>query len=405
MTSFFAWLDHSEHERRKMLDIIDLFREQDTRDELGIGTIRDAIADLLVPGTSTIQTRARYFLFVPWIYRGVEGRRLSGSEAAQRARKDELALIQPLVDSGETEGVIGIEARDKLKRLPSAVYWQGLGSWGIRLFPGAQDQYHRALERIYGARGAAQRDDDGEPIEGGRATWDPRLPDSPKGFPQGATFRLTADEAEYLRDRITSRWQGTLLAWLINDEHIWKSVLFPWDHGRITAFPGHVQEQLWHARFFSETLHGAALLYNLMLAEKADKRDLVDGYREKIEVWSGNMVARAKDISTWGESRFWHIVRSRGAQVGPSTQSFVTQWLAFVKGTRAPKTLADDQSSARDLIQKRERQLKGDQARLHNQRALEGWGGAAGAAQLTFRWGKAERIMLDILSGLGAAHA
>ena len=34
--SAFVWLDYSEHERRKMLDIVDLFREHDTRDELGI---------------------------------------------------------------------------------------------------------------------------------------------------------------------------------------------------------------------------------------------------------------------------------------------------------------------------------------------------------------------------------
>ena len=69
--SAFAWLSYSESERRKALDVISLFRERDTRDELGIGVIRDAFADLLFPGTSTIQTRARYFLFVPWIYQQI----------------------------------------------------------------------------------------------------------------------------------------------------------------------------------------------------------------------------------------------------------------------------------------------------------------------------------------------
>jgi hypothetical protein len=34
--SAFVWLDYSERERRKMLDVVDLFREHDTRDELGI---------------------------------------------------------------------------------------------------------------------------------------------------------------------------------------------------------------------------------------------------------------------------------------------------------------------------------------------------------------------------------
>lgn len=40
--SAFVWLNYSERERRKMLDVVDLFGEHDTRDELGIGSVRDA---------------------------------------------------------------------------------------------------------------------------------------------------------------------------------------------------------------------------------------------------------------------------------------------------------------------------------------------------------------------------
>jgi hypothetical protein len=48
--------------------VLDLFREKGTIDELGLGTIRDAFADMLFPGTSAPRTRPRYFLIVPWIY-------------------------------------------------------------------------------------------------------------------------------------------------------------------------------------------------------------------------------------------------------------------------------------------------------------------------------------------------
>ena len=44
-----------------MLDIVDLFRKHDTRDELGVGSVRDTFADLFFPGTSTIMTRGRSF--------------------------------------------------------------------------------------------------------------------------------------------------------------------------------------------------------------------------------------------------------------------------------------------------------------------------------------------------------
>ncbi len=107
--SFFAWMDYSERERRQALDVIDLFREQDTRDELGIGTVRDAFADLLLPGTSVIQTRARYFLFVPWIYLEIERRRVPSSQVAARARREEITLISALV--GSAFQPIGAERR------------------------------------------------------------------------------------------------------------------------------------------------------------------------------------------------------------------------------------------------------------------------------------------------------
>ena len=73
MVSHFAWVDFAGENQQKMLDVVKLFQEKDTRDELGIGTIRDSFSDYFFPGTSTIQTRARYMLFVPWIYKGLFG--------------------------------------------------------------------------------------------------------------------------------------------------------------------------------------------------------------------------------------------------------------------------------------------------------------------------------------------
>ena len=90
-----------------MRDVLDLFREQDTRDELGIGVIRDAFADLLFPGTTTIQTRARYFLLVPWVYLNLEQKRAPSTRFAIRLRQDENYLTRCLLESGESDGVIG----------------------------------------------------------------------------------------------------------------------------------------------------------------------------------------------------------------------------------------------------------------------------------------------------------
>src|SRR5258708_38066123 len=107
MTSTFAWLDQSEEQRRRVLDVVDLFREQGTVDELGLGTIRDAFADLLFPGTSNLMTRAAYYLFVPWMYLRLERQKTPSSEMATKGRREELKLIERLLENGEAEGVIG----------------------------------------------------------------------------------------------------------------------------------------------------------------------------------------------------------------------------------------------------------------------------------------------------------
>src|SRR6476620_7017998 len=111
-TSVFGWLDHDEGERRRMLEVINLFRDKGTLDELGIGTIRDTIAERLFPGTSTIQTRARYFLFIPWLYSQIERERVPSKQANAHARRLQWRLVQALRAGGEgsSAGLIGIEA-------------------------------------------------------------------------------------------------------------------------------------------------------------------------------------------------------------------------------------------------------------------------------------------------------
>ena len=77
MSFQFGWVDFSEEDRRRMTDVIRLFSESETRDELGIGAIRDTFSNLLFPGTSTIQRRVKYMLFVPWQYLWEEEKKTS----------------------------------------------------------------------------------------------------------------------------------------------------------------------------------------------------------------------------------------------------------------------------------------------------------------------------------------
>ena len=399
VSSFFSWLDYSEHEKRKMLDLVDLFREPDTRDELGIGTVRDAFADLLFPGTSTIQRRARYFLFVPWIYLDLERRKVSASNIAETARKKEIALIDVLAESDDSEGTIGILARKALKRLPSNVYWQGLGVWGIRLFPGSQDQYHRSLDGFYAS--GAQRDKQSIEEQGDERisrNWHAGIPPPPNDFPKRASFKLTRIEAVYLRERIMTRAPETLLAFLADRGLIAKRVDFPWQHHQFAEFTDRILEQLEHARNFSDVIYGAALLYNLMLAEQTGSDELLSYYQGEFRFWVDNIRERDQPLSKWNRIRFWQVVTSGGAIIPMLTRMFVDNWLNLVLTGDIVNLI--ENSKARGLIRGRETQLKRGLARLENRRALELWSGAAGAERLNYRWPVAQTIVADILNGL-----
>ena len=403
MASTFTWLDYSEHERRKMLDVIELFGEKTTRDELGLGGIRDAFADLLFPGTSTIQTVAKYFLFVPWVYLSLENKRTSSAKVALRARKLEIELARQLEESGATDGVIGRRAKEKLQRLPSSVYWQGLHQWGIRTFSGSQDEYHRSLDLFYARRNATQstrHEHEGESAdETDLHNWHVGLPEPAADFPFGATLSLSFAEAEYLQERLltTPSCSQSLMAYLVREHVEVESVPFAWEIAR--ELPANLKNQILHGRNFSEAMHGAQLLYNLILAEQRAWQEKIDHYRKELTEWWQHSSTRMGELRDWDRPEFWRIVYQSNPRVSSRARRFVQSWIDRVT-TASALTSIIDSKPIRQLVENREVQLKGGLARVKSERARELWNGAAGAAQMDLRWRSARRIVIDILTGL-----
>jgi len=393
-----TWLDYCAADREKMLDVINLFDEKGTTDELGLGTIRDALATMLFPGTSTIQTRARYFFFVPWIYLGLEKRKVPSVQVSQEARKAEVRLIDALAAGGEEEGTIGIMVRASLKRLPSAVYWSGLSRLGILRFQGSQDQYHRAFDSLLASKRRIIRDDDGYPAGGGTFDcWDPSLPAPPGDFPSVATFTLSKEEASYLKDRILTSAPRAMLAQIVQRRHPWEDSEFPWEYPMVEELSERVQAILAHGRNFSETMHGAYLLYNLILARESTRDAYVEHYTAELQEWAQEMEERAEIISRWPLDGFWALCGEMGSIPMP-TRRFVMSWLSLVFDRGRASHVATDEEAAR-LVKDREIALKGALARVTNKRALGLWNGAAGTRRLNYRWRVAQRISRDILAG------
>ena len=60
--STLGWLDLGTAASKRVATLLRSLEEPSTLDVLGLGTVRDAFADMLSPGTSTVQTRLRYFI-------------------------------------------------------------------------------------------------------------------------------------------------------------------------------------------------------------------------------------------------------------------------------------------------------------------------------------------------------
>jgi hypothetical protein len=416
VTSRFGWIDFAEDDRQQMLDILKLFALRDTRDELGIGTVRDAFANFFFPGTTTIQTRARYFLIVPWVFQEATRRgspkKWSAARLAQEVDYLERSTIGALKQGGETDGVIGGRAGRQVERLPSSVYWPGMAALNIRRFPGSQSDLTRWLSRSF----RRDRDDlnlhasemDSEAEEQPEVVWHGSLPAPPDRLFGECTLALTAAEAEFLRERIRFSHPHSLFATFLEADSHPLDQGFVWEHPLVHQLEGGIEQAVEDARRFSLLIHGAAYLYNLMLAEKwrdlfgEDRDARVTEYENALLEWSEEVSAEWSDLRSWCDTpeQFWGSPGLREWRSVPATRTFVTRWFALLAGCDSPIDVID-LGGARSLIRDREYFLKhANRARLHNTDALRRWSGSAGTGQLDFRWGTARTIVRDIWDGI-----
>jgi hypothetical protein len=378
-----------------MQEAVELFREQGTLDDLGFGSVRDAFSNLLFPGTSVLHTRARYFLFIPWIYRRLEYEGVDSRDVAVRARRYEVRLIDALHAGAETRGVIGERAGADLKQLPSTAYWSALRSLGFRLFPGTQDQYHRSFDGYRALlRGAPRVAEDEDPVLSIYGNWHPTLDEfaaESSDFLDRATFALTPDEGAFIRELFLRHAPGSFLSFLTSSGSP-SSVAAPWLHPRMSRAPREVRRQLELAGTFSGVMHGAALVYNLMLAERRHFDPLIDELGAVVTAWADSVDSSAALVD-WEE--FWLVASEGNPGITMRTRTFVESW--FGRTLALGADVANDPAS-RQLIERRERQAKKAQARLSNPRRLETWTAPVGMSRQTYRWPVVQDIVNDVLN-------
>ena len=398
--SSLGWLDLDRTASERVGTLLRSLEEPGTLDELGLGTVRDAFSTMLSPGTSTIQTKLRYFIFLPWIFGRLQAQRVSPAEFSHRLREDEARLIDCLRHLGEGQGVIGYYAGRNLKRMPSEVYWGGLGSWGLRRLDLSISEYGRRAATL--GRLRPERNDDGNATSRVVSMWAP-LPEPPGDFLEGEiTFELHPEEARVLADCIRFHHPGSLLAVLCGMPAAAKSADFPWEIPT-EGLPDRLVRLLRHARCFSELTIGPQLVYNVLLARKAreefgwETHEIEQQQLIELDSWGRLLDERYEELHSWVKDlpEFWHALTDHG--ISGRTQDFVSS--VVKRAVDNPVDFAND-PEVHKHIRYRELQLKTKRARLAHRSALESWSQEPAGGQLNYRWPTTKSYLADLAKAL-----
>ena len=372
-----------------MLEVVKLFEESSTVDELGIGRVRDTFSNALFPGTSTLHTRVKYVLFVAWLVNDVARHRWPVKRSLQELRQREVKLIGALLQGEESEGVIGRDAKSTLKRMPSAMYWASLQQIGVRRWKTSLAGYFRNATQ----RSARADDPDGHGL-GADPLGMVTLPPPPEQLLENTTFALNRDEAEFLRARVTEATRGSLLAWLALN-HPESEASWVWEHEARDEFPPAMSALVDEARRLHLTATAPALLYNLMLAEETGNEEVREEYADHLRESAERLVAE-EVFNGWDRAQFWNHLFRLNPGIRPSTKRFLDDWWTLAEAGQY------DSKEARDLVTQRELQLKRGRARLTYPDARSTWGIGAGTGLLDYRWDIAKSHLNDVAEGLGA---
>jgi len=406
--STLGWVDFSSTDRQQVSNILAMLREPGTLDELGIGQIRDAFADLLFPGFSTIQTRAKYLITVPRIFRDyhlltVSQKKRKSLDKYLKEREDDVAKRLVEKHGSSEEGIIGATMIDKggVSRRPSSVYWNAYRQFGIIKEDLSLQEFCRAYEKITPIHHSSEQHDEGDDDDGNyRLKRSVELPDFNENWIEDLSLELTKKEAEFLVEYITfsihiadtvpsQLLKHGLLDKALKEEYssIETLTLLLINESEVSSV---CKDTLRLANEFSLAMEGPHIRYNIILAQRNGFEKSVETYTQEFVEWKEKV--RKKHLFHQQSDDAWLSAAKRNhAQPFKSkTTNFVKAWSKLIRENAVDEEL-DKLVEKQALDNKKERSL------LRKKLIKEGW---VGIRRLDYRWFYVRKILKDIQKGL-----
>jgi len=396
MGAGFGWIDFSNEQRDRVFSVIELLNTGGTVDELGIGSVRDNIADWLFPGVSTIQTRPKYFIILTDIFLGYLQRYQKGEKLPLLSTylKSEEHRIMHLLAKNHSykdgDGVIGVtvaQTNGELARKASSVYWNGLRTHKLIDTELSSTEYliQNDLSK-FNPDGDVM--DDTLLIEEQFAIRAPLF----SAIKEDIRMELSEEEANYLRDQFKDVTSS------LKQEHNLLSQLFTKERAEVIANANNFQEManlliadeslhfetiqmLKIALLFDFIMHGAHIRYNIQLHKKSGELNFDDKWND----WLKELEVKREDVQALN---FEYIFSEVSPRTAPQTQQFMRLWKHEVLKEELDIKLLDE------LVYRQEIKKKGAKAKLASVNGeFTSW---VGIQSLQYRFNNVKNIIKDI---------
>lgn len=383
------WVDLNEEDLKAAQDIL-TDDNPDTIDDLGFGSIRDLISDMLFPATSTIMTEIKYFIFVPAIFRYLEKYAIKGEVARTTLEDMENQLRIALREGKEVHGVFGSRS-ERPQRLPSDVYWAALRTIGIHQFSGSRNRYlasmnadfYRRIKEWQSRSKQGRVYDDLEP----QHFLSSSFPTEWEQINTSTNFTLSPEETKWLIDRfeLTNQVNRSLFVRLLRrDAYVpdkQKSLPPFWEIYNMHNMPEH-GELIHHARCYSYLQLGSQHMYNYLIKSSDEHRAAFEEWRHGEEF---------DFLQAWNFPSFEKLLVSN-----PRKLAFHSGWLREVL---SPATTGELSTRILPVFRERERNKKGEErSRLYNPERAATYHFPTDPYR--FRWNIAHKFLVRLREGM-----
>ena len=234
-----GFINFSQEELAKKNKVLQMVRDQTAIDELGFGRIRDAFANWMFPGMSTLQRRAKYFVVMPSLfYQATKKKYNTIRDVRDQITRWEIRLTDMLVngagdDEQKKNGITGRSMLEDAKKDPGKfvkydptyIYITGLRTYGM--IKSNQDIYRLIFERSqyasqqkpkYKASEEGEMSDSND-LEGLTQFFSVSGEDYDFDGGDALSIDLTRREADFLKNQIINsvRSMDSLLAYILRN--------------------------------------------------------------------------------------------------------------------------------------------------------------------------------------------